>query len=151
MTVVNNVMSNILSMAHLKNILVVDDDAITIMIVSKMAVIAGFSEHVSSSLNGLEAKHFLIEKSLNFPDDLPEMILMDLQMGVMSGWEFLDWFTSWQSDVIRKPPIYIFSSSLNWEDEKKAMTYNAVKGFIIKPLTYDILVKIATEIKQLEK
>lgn len=138
-------------MAHLKNILVVDDDAITIMIVSKMALMAGLSEHVSSSLNGLEAKHFLIEKALNLADDLPEMILLDLQMGVMSGWEFLDWFTPWQLDVQRKPPIYIFSSSLNWEDEKKAMTYNVVKGFIIKPLTYDILVKIATEIEQLKK
>lgn len=137
-------------MAYLQHILVVDDDSITIMIVEKMAKLVGFSEQVHSVLNGLQAKDFMINRALYFPHEMPEIILLDLQMSVMSGWEFLDWYSIWQTDLTEKPPVYIFSSSLNLDDERRALTYSIVKGFIIKPLTNEILFKIATERKKLD-
>lgn len=135
-------------MAYFQHILVVDDDSITIMIVEKMAKLAGFAENVHSVLNGLQAKNFLANRALYFPHEMPEIILLDLQMSVMSGWEFLDWYSIWQSDLPEKPPVYIFSSSLNLDDEKRANAYSVVVGFIIKPLTNDILLNIARERKK---
>ena len=128
-----------------QHILVVDDDSITILIVERMAKLANFSKQIHSVFNGLQAKEFMINRALYYPHEMPELILLDLQMGVMTGWEFLDWYSVWQTDLVEKPPVYIFSSSLNFDDEKRALAYSIVNGFIIKPLTNDKLQRILTE------
>lgn len=136
-------------MDYFQHILVVDDDSITILIVERMAKLSSFSNHIHSVFNGLQAKEFMTNRALYFPHEMPEIILLDLQMGVMTGWEFLDWYSTWQTDLIEKPPVYIFSSSLNFDDEKRALEYTVVNGFIIKPLTKEILNRIATERKKI--
>ncbi len=136
-------------MNYFQHILVVDDDVITIFIVEKMAKLAFFSKHTYAVFNGLQAKEFIIDRALYFPHEMPEIILLDLQMGIMTGWEFLDWYNAWQTDLKEKPVVYIFSSSLNFEDEKRALAYPVVVDFIIKPLTKEVMQRIAMERKKI--
>jgi len=73
---------------------------------------------------------------------LPELILLDLNMPIWDGWQFLDEFT--KIPIEEKVIIYILTSSNNPEDLKKAAEYNLASNYLVKPITLDNL-KIALE------
>ncbi|PLB17916.1 MAG: Two-component response regulator [Flavobacteriaceae bacterium FS1-H7996/R] len=66
---------------------------------------------------------------------LPDVILLDLNMPVMDGWEFLEEFISLKPKLEKKIPIYIVSSSNDPADIMKAKSISEVTDFIIKPVT----------------
>jgi CheY-like chemotaxis protein len=79
---------------------------------------------------------------------LPEVILLDLHMGVMNGWEFLDWYEKWAAGPLQHPPVFVLSSSLSDEDLERSETYTSVKGYIVKPMTVQHLKDITAKCSQ---
>ena len=67
----------------------------------------------------------------------PEVIFLDLNMPIMNGWEFLDEFIKLPFTI--KPVVYIVSSSIGDRDIEKAKSYDIVKDFISKPLSFALL------------
>ncbi|ETZ20868.1 hypothetical protein N824_29715 [Pedobacter sp. V48] len=65
-------------------------------------------------------------------DLLPDVILLDLNMPVIDGWQFLDAFS--QLELSRNVRIYLASSSIDVVDHTKARQYKTVSNFLIKPL-----------------
>jgi CheY-like chemotaxis protein len=121
-------------------VLLVEDDPITILVCKRTIEIAGFANEVKSVVNGQEAIDYLKEASFQ-----PNLILLDLNMPILNGWEFLDWFATWVTDTSGIPAIYILSSTVDPEDQRKAMEYPNVRGFISKPLTKEHLANLAKE------
>jgi response regulator of citrate/malate metabolism len=72
-----------------------------------------------------------IENSIDFPD----IILLDINMPYMNGWEFLEEFQQFPKEILSKCKLFMFSSSVDINDVEKSKTYNVVSGFIHKPLT----------------
>lgn len=109
----------------IKQILVVDDDEIfrlTASITLKKAfpgIMVLFAKHGEEALIMLK-------------DNLPDVILLDLNMPVMDGWDFLN-----AAITIPLPPVYIVSSSIDPSDKKRATFDNRIKGFIEKPLNVE--------------
>ncbi|KEO74553.1 response regulator [Anditalea andensis] len=68
------------------------------------------------------------------------LILLDINMPVMNGWDFLNQYLK-VCDV-RKDKIIVLSSSIDFQDRQKAEEFNCVSGFIEKPLTPDKLKKV---------
>jgi CheY-like chemotaxis protein len=63
---------------------------------------------------------------------IPDLILLDLDMPVMDGWEFLDAFS--KLPIAKQVCVFILTSSIHPIDREKAKNYSQVKGFFSKPL-----------------
>ena len=71
---------------------------------------------------------------------LPHLILIDINMPVLNGWEFLDAYE--KLGIQTEIDMYMLSSSVYENDIEKAKTYKTVKGFISKPLSIERLVEL---------
>lgn len=122
-------------MAKYRNVLIVDDDPLTLMICEKLMKIADFAQKVISFTNGAEALDYLLNKlSVHADEALPQIILLDLNMQGMSGWDFLEKFKNLKEKTEELPPVNILSSTISDEDKDKALSYIFVKNFLTKPL-----------------
>ncbi|MFC5270272.1 response regulator [Adhaeribacter terreus] len=78
--------------------------------------------------------------------NLPEIILLDLHIPVMSGWEFLEQLKPYEAQLRNKCFLYMLTSSVNEADLVQAKNYSLVFELIQKPFTVDKLNQIVRDI-----
>lgn len=124
---------------------VIDDDVIYQFAVKLNIKQLQLADQVLTFSNGEEAMVYFTENMEN-PEALPQVILLDINMPVMDGWDFLDWFQSVREKMARQIPIFMVSSSIDWRDIEKAKSYPEVQEYLSKPLTdgnfFDIIYRI---------
>jgi CheY-like chemotaxis protein len=126
-----------------KIIWVIDDDIIYQTIIHKLIKKAGvFSAH-SSFMNGKEAINTL-KNTLGENDFLPDIILLDINMPVMDGWEFMEEIKMIKAKINKQIIIYIVSSSIALEDKNKSKTFPDIFGYIPKPISANDLIAIVS-------
>ncbi|MES2381728.1 MAG: response regulator [Bacteroidota bacterium] len=130
-------------------VLCVDDDSITLMLCNMIMQKASFSKKTITATNGKDAlSYFYEQRKLPVAEQsLPSLILLDLNMPVMDGWEFLELFNNDFADFHKSVKVVILSSSVNPEDKQRAHSYPLIIDFIPKPLSAVSLEKI----KQLDE
>jgi len=119
------------------SILLVDDDEINNFISIKLIKKALIYTEITACLDGSYAINQLLEMQEKDPDSLPDYILLDINMPIMNGWEFLDEYKRLEIDPLGKSKIFIISSSVFSNDINKAKSYDLVKDFISKPLNVE--------------
>jgi CheY-like chemotaxis protein len=119
------------------SVLLVDDDEINNFISIKLIKKALLNTEIMACLNGKFAIDQLVDIQRKDPAKLPDYILLDINMPIMNGWEFLDEYKRINLDPLGKTKIYIISSSVFSNDINKARSYTLVKDFISKPLNVD--------------
>lgn len=118
---------------------IIDDDPIYVFGTKRIMQLANFCDNFMIFHNGKEALDKL--KILIANDEkIPDIILLDLNMPVMDGWEFLDEFTI--IPVVKQIIIYIVTSSIDPADVDRAKKYGGVSNYIVKPITMDLLKEI---------
>ena len=123
----------------------VDDDPIVVFGLKKMMRLVKFCENFLVYSNGQEALDALIAIFKN-GQEIPDLILLDLNMPVMDGWEFLDAFTKYNPP--KKITIYILTSSIDPRDQERAMRFNSVSNYVVKPVTLEQLEAIRDSITE---
>ncbi len=127
-----------------KIIWVIDDDIIYQTIINKLIQKSGVFSALSSFINGKEAIGAL-NNSLENNDIIPDIILLDINMPVMDGWEFMEEIKRIKSKISKKIFIYIVSSSIAIEDKNKSKTFTDIIGYIPKPISVADLLLIVSE------
>jgi CheY-like chemotaxis protein len=125
-----------------KIIWVVDDDAIYQVIINKIIKRSEMFSASSSFKNGKEAVSAL-HKIIENTELIPDIILLDINMPVMDGWEFMEEIKTIKSQIDKKIIIYIVSSSIAIEDKNKSKEFNDVFAFISKPVNVQDIMVIA--------
>ena len=120
------------------NLLVIDDDDINIFIIKKIVEKTGYNVDMTAKTNGQLAIDY-VKEIIDTPN-FPNLILIDINMPVLNGWEFIEAYELLGNT--RKVDMYMLSSSVYENDIEKAKSYKTVKGFISKPLSIDRLIEL---------
>ncbi|MDB9754740.1 response regulator [Winogradskyella sp.] len=121
---------------------IIDDDPIFVFGAKRMMELVDFCESFMLFKNGREALNTLAPLLIS-GNDIPELILLDINMPIMDGWQFLDEFT--QIETHKLITIYIVSSSIDPADMNRVDKYKSVTNYIIKPISMEVLRQIMTD------
>jgi len=121
------------------DLLVIDDDDINIFIIKKIVEKTGYDARMVAKTNGQLAIDY-VKELIDSGQSLPHLILIDINMPVLNGWEFLEAYQ--KLGIEKEIDMYMLSSSVYENDIEKAKTYKAVKGFISKPLSIERLIEL---------
>jgi CheY-like chemotaxis protein len=125
-------------MKQLKKILLVDDEPAAIFISQRVFRQMGLEVDLLTARHGREALDIVREVCQS--QGCPELILLDIHMPVMDGFEFLEELQQ-SADLSSTPlQIVLLSSSKHELDVAKAKEYPVI-DFIQKPLTAEKLSK----------
>jgi CheY-like chemotaxis protein len=116
-------------------IIQIDDDFINNMANERLLRKLNIPHEVLNFLDPTEALDFLAKTQENF-----DLILLDINMPRLNGWEFLDRY----EPIKRETPIVMLTSSLDPNDQKRANAAELLSGFYVKPLSKDLLQEILT-------
>ena len=122
---------------------IIDDDKIYAYGVKKIIDKHQLSNSILIFENGEEAIHKLRNLHLS-GKTLPDVILLDIDMPKMNGWEFLTEFQQLRSEIDKKIDIFVISSKI---DKVNADIYKyewneKVSDYISKPIKAEDLVQI---------
>lgn len=128
-------------MEKLPHLIIIDDDRINNSI-SKMLI--------GKLFNNVKIKDFLMpEEGLDYITSTYSngskdsvILLLDINMPIMSGWEFLQRFSGFDESFKNKFKIYVVSASIDYEDIELAKSNENVAGFLSKPISKEAILSI---------
>ena len=124
-------------MLPLKTVALVDDDPIYTNAFKNLLVSWQIPNPVIFFENGRQVLDFMLIKEASA---WPDVVLLDLNMPVINGWQFLGQFAAIQPK--KNSSIYLVSSSIWEEDLLRARQNPLVKEFISKPIFKTKLLEI---------
>ena len=114
-----------------KAILLVDDDYATNHYHEIMLTEWNVAETIYKVDNGQEALDFL----KNHPHDKPSLIMLDINMPVMNGFEFLEEYETLDEHQKASFVVFMLTSSLHPKDISRAEQFESLDGYCEKPMT----------------
>jgi CheY-like chemotaxis protein len=122
-----------------KAILIVEDDSVDIMTIKRALQDIHVTNRLDVTNNGEEALRHLRDTT----NERPCIILLDLNMPLMNGIEFLEVVK--QDNDLKKIPVVVLTTSK--EEEDKINSYNlGIAGYMIKPVDYIEFVEVVRTI-----
>jgi CheY-like chemotaxis protein len=122
----------------MSRVFIIDDDPIHQRIAQIMIAKHCIYDEYVSYTEAEKALEFLNQNAGN-KELLPDVILLDLNMPVVDGWDFLQAFEKIVKDFKKEVRIYIVTSSVDDKDKQKSQDFTTVKGFISKPLSPEMI------------
>ena len=123
-------------MKNFNTVFVVDDDLVYHFIIKKLFSKCNINVNTSYFFNGLEAIDDLKDKVKT--DNVPDLILLDINMPVYDGWQFLEEFKKIKENLKKEITVYLVSSSNDISDLNKYKEYQGeVKKYYYKPMTQE--------------
>ncbi len=130
-------------MKQINSVLLVEDNEITNFYNKHLFIKNGFVEEVNIATNGKKALDYLY--AMDNATSKPDLILLDLNMPVMNGFEFLDEYEKLDSNIRDGIIICVLTTSLHEEDVEKARNYHSVSEYCKKPLSSSQIQRILTQ------
>jgi response regulator of citrate/malate metabolism len=122
-------------------VLLIEDDHVTNFLNNRIIKGLRISEKINLAHNGKEALNFVKNFALMNLNTGPELILVDLNMPVSDGFEFIYSFKELQLSNSDKIKIIVLTTSDHEEDIGKIIRDKNI-GYINKPLTEDKLLSV---------
>ena len=119
-------------------IYIIDDDKANNYLTKLMLEDAGLSNFRQYRMgkDALDELERLCQEGIT--EELPTLILLDINMPAMDGWAFLLEFRKLPQTHLSKTKIYLLTSSDYPGDYEKAKQYPEISDFLEKPLTEEV-------------
>lgn len=116
------------------HILLIDDNEVDNYLSNYIISKNQLAEKTSIKTSGIKALELL--ESLNASDiEFPDLILLDLKMPTMDGFEFLDVLLNFPLNKTENCTVVMLTSSNNEIDVNRSIQYPIIKKYINKPIT----------------
>ena len=125
------------------NIGVIDDDLVYKFVLRTLISKTSPTTSIVEFKDGQEAIEF-INQNKSEPPKLPDIILLDINMPRLNGWQFLDQLRI-SNIAFCRPPIYMVTSSFDLADITTAGTYREITRFISTPVHTEVIREILSE------
>ncbi|GAB4376899.1 MAG: response regulator [Salibacteraceae bacterium] len=126
--------------AHIGKICVIDDDTIYQYLLKRELIETNLAGELIGFSDGAQALAY-IHEVMDEPENLPDLILLDIKMPIMNGWEFLEEFIKVRPRLPKEIVVLVISSSIDENDIQRAQEYSEVTDYIIKPVKRDELIE----------
>jgi CheY-like chemotaxis protein len=126
---------------QLNSILLVDDDEVTNFYVEHLIRKMNLAKEIHVAMSGQDALAYLNTQ----PATMPDLILLDINMPIMNGFEFLEAFETSPLSADYKGKIFMLTSSGLEQDRARASQFRSIAGYFIKPLDKDLLGNIVQQ------
>lgn len=117
----------------MKRVWIIDDDDLYVFICKKMLNKLGLENDMIECFPNGKAGLDTI-KNRDDKNMLPSLILLDINMPIMNGWDFLDEIDPYLKKMPEDLTITILSSSVEPFDKAKALSYSEINDYISKPV-----------------
>jgi CheY-like chemotaxis protein len=128
----------------MKNILLIDDSTMDNYISEFIIKEAKIAEKINVFTSPIEALVYL-RTMQSKQEEFPDAIFLDINMPEMNGFGFLDEFSKFPEEIIKRTSIFMLTSSDDPNDIERALKYSAVKKYFVKPLSNAILNEVSLD------
>ena len=126
-------------------IMLVDDSDTDNFINKRILELASFGYRIEIKNSGKSALEYL-ESMKDDQENIPDVLFLDINMPVVSGFVFLYEFEKLPKEVKQKCKIVVLTSSEDQRDIKKIMDNQLVKLYLTKPLNEDSLTRVKQQL-----
>ena len=126
----------------LKTIMLIDDDVPTNYLNKMVIDQTECAEKVITVNSGIDALEFLKSQP---KEKMPDLIFLDINMPAMNGWEFLEAYKMIPAEKKENTVVMMLSTSENPDDKMRANCIKDISGFMVKPLSEDVVTNVMGE------
>ncbi len=134
-------------MKQQKTYCIIDDDPIFIYGTRRLLKEMGLADTILVYNNGQHAIEGLRELA-GTQNSLPEVIILDLNMPILDGWDFLEDFSPLVQHSDGACTIYMMSSSIDPRDLERVKNYPIVAQYFMKPASPSDLAEVLQTVAQ---
>jgi len=120
------------------NLWIIDDDPMSSFYIKRLAELGELANIITIYNTAQGAINYLLHHKKTV-EHLPDIILLDIYMPEVDGWEFLNELKKIEDQLIKKAAIYIISSSNHPRDLSRAQAFPDVRSYFQKPVTLEVL------------
>lgn len=128
-----------------KHLCIIDDDKIYQFTIKKTLELKRAFDKLSFFDDGLSAINY-IKDNLNDQSEIPDIILLDIKMPNMNGWDFLEEFMAIKPLIKKELDLFLVTSSIDYRDRERAQEYSHISEFKVKPISYKEMEHILMDI-----
>lgn len=124
-------------MSEKRDFIIIDDSKLDCFIAEKMIQNTGMAGQIRSFNAAREALEYIKNSS---PSINLSIVIIDIQMPLMNGFEFIEEFEKLPDNVQSRYVIFVLSSSANKKDFNRISNYKSVKHLLNKPIKSQVLI-----------
>ena len=124
--------------------IIIDDSQLDCFIAEKIIQNTGTFSSVKTYTQALEALEVI--KGSGGKKDAVTIIVLDIQMPLMNGFQFVEAFEQLSEEIRAEYVIFMFSSSINENDKNRIENYASIRRFYGKPISKDTVAKMIEQL-----
>lgn len=136
--------------ARVANLWIIDNDPMVSFYIKRLTELGALADIITIYDSPRGAVDYLLLHKTSL-EHLPDIILLDIYMPEMDGWEFIQEFQKIRDKLTKNVEIHIITSSNHPKDISRAKTFVEVKSYLQKPVTLEALQDVVSNYNMAER